>query len=65
MSAITKNDNILDCLNQYHRDIVNVLYDCACVCIPQKKHGVYKFWGIKSSPCLKMLLYSHLTYGKV
>ena len=53
VSATMMRGDILDSINQYYRDIVKVLFDCACACIPQKKHGFYKFWWDQELTLLK------------
>jgi len=49
---LTSND-ILNCVNQYYRDIVLALHECSCSCIPRKKHGFYKYWWDEELTLLK------------
>ena len=48
-SAEMTRDYILNCVNRYYREIVSVLFDCSCACIPRKNMDFINFGGTRNS----------------
>jgi len=47
------SDFILNCVNQYYRDIVNTIFDCSLLCIPRRSQDFYKHWWDEGLTLLK------------